>query len=61
LERNDAGAGIVMRNVGVTRQDTGDFKLHVLERMERIEKLLETINLRLAASPWRPGGGGEVR
>jgi hypothetical protein len=43
-----------MRNVGVTRQDTGDFKLHVLERMERIEQLLVTINLRLAATPWKP-------
>jgi len=56
LERNDGGANIRTVNVG-----SGPYKDPVLERLDRIEKLLETINLRLSASPWRPGGGGEIR
>jgi len=37
-----------------------DLVMEMRERIGRIEKLLETINLRLAASPWRPGGSGEI-
>jgi len=35
-----------------TREEV--FQRTVLKRLDRLEKLLETINLRLAASPWKP-------
>ena len=40
-----------MRNVGGSVRPTGE---SIEMRLARIEKLLETINLRLAATPWKP-------